>query len=144
MAWHDYFWPDTNVLRNKLNIREASQLDAVEHAMTQARQVEIARGRVSIEETLDADHLRHLHRWLFQDLYTWAGEYRTVELAKFSRFATVDEIGVCLDTATEVVNSVEWGAIDDAEFCDRAACVYGWVNYAHPFEKATAGRRGYS
>ncbi|MDT5050047.1 MAG: cell filamentation protein [Mycobacterium sp.] len=144
MAWQDYFWPDSDVLRNKLDIRDATQLDAAEQAMAQARQVEITLGRVSIEETGDAEQLRRLHHWLFQDVYTFAGEYRTVELAKISRFAAVDQIGACLDHAAGIVEAVAWDQIDDEQFSDRAAAVYGWVNYAHPFAKATAERRGYS
>jgi cell filamentation protein len=143
-AWQDYFWPDSDVLRNKLDLHDAAQLEAAEHAMAQARQVEITLGRVRIEETRDADHLRRLHHWLFQDVYSFAGEYRTVELAKISRFAAVDEIGHCLDRAADVIEATEWDRIDDEQFCDRAAAVYGWVNYAHPFGKATAERRGYS
>jgi cell filamentation protein len=144
VAWQDYFWPNTEVLRNRMGIRDATQLDAAEHALAQARQVEIARGQVTIAETHDAEQLQHLHYWLFQDVYTWSGEYRTAELAKFSRFAAVDNIGPCLNQAAAVIESVEWDGIDDQQFCARAAEVYGWVNYAHPFEKATEERRGYS
>ena len=143
-AWQDYFWPDSDVLRNKFDIRDATQLEAAENAMAQARQIEIALGRVRIEETRDSDHLRRLHHRLFQDVYSFAGEYRTVELAKISRFAAVDQIGPCLDRAAALVETVPWDRIDDEQFCDRAAAVYGWVNYAHPFGKATAERPGYS
>ena len=144
MPWQDYFWPDSDVLQNKLGIRDQAELDAAEHAMTQARQVQIERGQVSIDETLDAHQLRGLHRWLFQDVYSFAGEYRTVELAKISRFAAVDQIEPCLDRAADIIDTVRWDRIDDEQWSDRAAAVYGWVNYAHPFAKATGERRGYS
>ena len=30
----------------------------------------------------DLDHLRAIHRHLFQDVYAWAGKIRTVEISK--------------------------------------------------------------
>lgn len=64
MAWRDYFWPGTEVLRNKLDIHDADALDAVEHRLTQARQVQIEQGEAAaaVRETFDAQHIRALHR----------------------------------------------------------------------------------
>ena len=97
------------MLRNKFGISDADELDAVEHAMAQARQVEIERGRVDIEQTLDAQHLPDLHRWLFQDIYSFASEYRTVSMAKLSRFAGVEEIEPCVNRAAAIVEEVDVG-----------------------------------
>lgn len=135
MAWQDYFWPHTDVLRNKLGIRDIEILDRVEHQLAQSRQLQIQRGQASLPNTFDGAHLRALHYWLFQDIYAWAGQYRTVELGKWSRFAAVDQIDTCVNTAAAIIADVPWPAVDDDTFCDRAAAVYGWVNFAHPFRE---------
>lgn len=136
MAWRDYFWPGTEVLRNKLGFRDAEELEAAEHVMTQVRRAEVRHGDANIDETFDAAHLRScLHFWLFQDVYSWAGEYRKVEIAKLSRFAGPEQIEGCLNHAADTVAEVAWDAVDDDQFCDRAAAVYGWLNFAHPFRE---------
>jgi len=39
------------------------------------------------------DYLQSLHRYLFQDIYDWAGEIRTVDISKDdTRFCTVTRI----------------------------------------------------
>lgn len=39
-------------------------------------------------------HLKALHRYLFQDLYEWAGDLRTVDIGKADKsFMTPDDIG---------------------------------------------------
>ena len=33
-------------------------------------------------ETFDFAHYKAIHHWLFEDLYEWAGEVRTIDLSK--------------------------------------------------------------
>ena len=135
MSWQDYFWPGTEVLRNKLGIRDGELLDEAEHRLAQARQIQIERGEAGIQESFDATHFRALHAWLFQDVYPWAGQYRTVEIAKSSRFAAIAQIETCVNNAAAIIADVSWETGDDEEFCDRAAAIYGWINFAHPFRE---------
>ena len=68
MEWNDYFWPGTTVLRNHLGIRDAGDLERLEHHFAYSRWMELARGQAPVSETFDAEHLRGVHRWLFQDV----------------------------------------------------------------------------
>lgn len=133
MAWADYFWPGSDVLRNKLGIRDAAVLERAEHQLTAARRVEIELGAAPIEETYDAAHLCRLHRWLVQDLYDWGGVYRDVEIAKLTTFARIDQIERCLAAATDIIAATPWESVDDTQFAQRSAEVFGWINWAHPF-----------
>lgn len=85
-----------------------------------------------LPNSFDAAHLRALHRCLFQDVYEWAGEYRTVELAKWSRFAAVDQVERCVNTAAATIADISWPALDDNAFCDRAAAVYAVDQFRPP------------
>jgi cell filamentation protein len=78
MSDPDYCYPpDFRVLRNKLGIRDPRELDLWETEFVMER---IAQGVPTGD--FDLAHLRAIHRHLFQDLYEWAGELRTVEISK--------------------------------------------------------------
>ena len=78
MSDRDYCYPpDDTVLRNGLNIRAAGTLEAAERQLVAQRLLEPVPGG-----DFDLAHLKAVHRHLFQDVYEWAGEIRTVEIAK--------------------------------------------------------------
>lgn len=82
--WGDYFWPgqidDCKI--NKLGIHDAAELENAERIRTAERAVEIIAGEAEIPRTFDLDHLKAIHRQLFQDVYDWAGELRVTELVR--------------------------------------------------------------
>jgi cell filamentation protein len=73
-----YCWPErSGVLRNRLGLKDGQELSEAETAFVDARaKAGLPFGRFSLT------HYRACHRWLFGDLYEWAGHYRTVRLAK--------------------------------------------------------------
>jgi cell filamentation protein len=72
-----YCYPGTSVLINRLDIRDQAALDAFEADISAERSSqEVPPG------SLDYDHYLAIHRHLFQDVYEWAGEIRTVRIAK--------------------------------------------------------------
>lgn len=77
MSDDPYVYPGTCVLLNKLGIADLAQLDYHE------REIVTMRAREGIPTgDFDLKHLRAVHRHLFQDVYEWAGEIRTVEISK--------------------------------------------------------------
>jgi cell filamentation protein len=72
-----YCYKGTFVLKNKLGARDPDTLEAFELEMSTLRAEEpLPDGR------FDPRHYRAVHRHLFQDVYRWAGKYRTVRTAK--------------------------------------------------------------
>jgi len=72
-----YCYPDSTVLRNKAGITTADALERFETAMTFARAEEpLPGGRLSVA------HYRAIHHHLFQEVYDWAGRFRTVRVTK--------------------------------------------------------------
>jgi cell filamentation protein, protein adenylyltransferase len=72
-----YVYKGTSVLKNKLKIRNAAALSAFEVEMSTARAAEpLPAGRFGTA------HYRAVHRHLFQDVYRWAGRYRTIRTGK--------------------------------------------------------------
>lgn len=75
-----YCYPDSTVLRNKLDIRDALTLSEAERQLSviAADKVEFSPPPYSLA------YLQNIHRTLFSDLYEWAGELRTVGEAGFT------------------------------------------------------------
>jgi cell filamentation protein len=72
-----YCYPGTSVLKNRLDLRDQAELEEFEAQITAQRADEpLTLGALTV------DAYRTLHRHLFQDVYDWAGEFRTVRIAK--------------------------------------------------------------
>ena len=69
-----FVYPGSNVLQNKLNIRDLERLQYYEGALAGNRVSELAENPV--KGAHDLRHLRAIHRHIFQDIYPWAGETR--------------------------------------------------------------------
>jgi cell filamentation protein len=72
-----YCYENTDVLRNKAGLRDQALLDDFELEMTNLRAQEALP-----EGAYDPPHYCAVHHHLFQDVYDWAGEYRTVRTGK--------------------------------------------------------------
>jgi cell filamentation protein len=75
-----YLYPGTGVLRNAPNLRDAEQLAAFEALNTAARVYELLQN--PLDGGFDLAHLKAMHKYIFQDVFTWAGELRTTMLGK--------------------------------------------------------------
>lgn len=72
-----YCYTNSAVLKNIPDIREQAALDRFEAASTTQRSDEpLPEGRLS------ANHYQSIHNHLFQDVYVWAGKFRTVRMSK--------------------------------------------------------------
>jgi cell filamentation protein len=85
-----YVDPDTDVLHNRLGLADAGALERAEADFTNARALELVDSPIG--GAFDYTHLRTVHRHLFQDVYEWAGEPRTVAIAKSDRFCLPEHI----------------------------------------------------
>lgn len=133
MSDADYCYPpDYTVIRNKLGLRDAQELDVHEREFVSQR---VAQGVPTGD--FDLDHLRAIHRHLFQDVYDWAGEIRTVEISKggsqfqFRRFI---EAGMA-DVHRRLVAGRYLRGLGRAAFALKAGEIIGDINYVHPFRE---------
>lgn len=132
---------ETGVLYNKLGLATRADLEAAERRITRARDAELAAHPPPA--TYDLEHLRAVHRALFSDLYLWAGECRTVDIAKshlFCRPAFIEEQSHQLFSELAQDNCLR--NLARAEFVSALAHYLGEVNAIHPFGRATAAPRG--
>lgn len=132
-----YVDPQTGVLNNLAGIKDASRLEAFEVEMSIQRQVELAEAPPPL--VFDYAHLKAIHRHLFQDVYSWAGQSRTVDVAKgSSRFGSHLHIENYLSKLFAELDAERkwWNAAPETiEWADRLAHYLGEINAAHPFRE---------
>lgn len=97
--WNNYFYPGTNVLKNKLGITNAEELQQAEADITFKKLTELYLN--PIEGNFDAEHYREIHRYLFDDIYDFAGEFRNVDMRKDFYFVTNSELENSLNIVLE-------------------------------------------
>lgn len=82
-----YCYPDSDVLVNKLDIRDPNKLQIFERKLIMLRLLELI--DKPIEGKFDLKHLQAIHAYIFQDVYDWEGKIRTVDIAKGNTFCNV-------------------------------------------------------
>lgn len=128
-----YTYPGTDILRNRLGITDDALLNEAERRLTLARGAHAA--RLAFPAT--ADGYRALHKHLFQDLYEWAGQDRSVNIAKGgSRFAAPPYIARELDKLfSDMAARNDFRALSRDEFFDRLGAHINELNAIHPFRE---------
>lgn len=130
-----YTYPGTEVLRNKADIPEQEALDAFEADATAVRMLELLDR--PIQGIFDLAHLQAIHRHLFQDIYEWAGELRTVDISKGnSRFANCGMIESYLGKELRRLPGERFLlGLPPELFVARLAHYMSEINAAHPFRE---------
>jgi cell filamentation protein len=126
-----YCYPGSDVLINKLGLTDAAALEAAEIELTQAR---IDHYEPDFDD-ISLPALRALHFHLFQDLYDWAGELRTIDVSKGgTRFANVSRIEAEADKLfQQLAREAYLAALPPDQFVARLAHYYCELNVIHPF-----------
>lgn len=114
-------------LENRLWILDSAELAREEERLSKRRAVELFEsGALDQLEPGTVAALREIHRQLFQDVYAFAGELRTVNLAKGNfRFAPL----MYLEAALANIEKMPQGCYD--EIVEK----YVEMNIAHPFRE---------
>ena len=129
-----YCYPDSDVLINKLNIHDADKLLEAERKLTMLRLIDLldkpAAGK------FDFQHLQNIHKYIFQDIYHWAGKVRSVDIAKSNMFCKVQFIETQADEIFgKLKNDCYLEGLSKEEFAKKAAYYFSEINALHPFRE---------
>lgn len=127
-----YVYKGTSVLKNKLKTRDADVLSAFEVEMTTLRAEEpLPGGRFGTA------HYRAVHRHLFQDVYRWAGRYRTVRAGKDGNwFCYPEYIPREMERLFRDLRTNSFFSESDFDqFADGSAGFLAELNAIHPFRE---------
>ncbi|MBZ5726506.1 MAG: Fic family protein [Acidobacteriia bacterium] len=128
-----YTYPGTDVLRNILDIRDPQQLAAFEANATVARLIEL--DAAPLAGRFDVAHMKAIHQYIFQDVYRWAGEFRTVNISKGGHlFGAAAFVGPALHEVLRKLPGEQCLKGSDCRmFSTRAGFYMGELNAIHPF-----------
>ena len=115
------------VLENKFNITNSAELAKVEEKISKTKALELfKKGLLNDLEAGTFDSLAKIHKYLFDEIYDFAGEIRKVNIAKGNfRFAPV----IYLETALKNIDKMPQSTFD--EIIEK----YVEMNVAHPFRE---------
>jgi cell filamentation protein, protein adenylyltransferase len=129
-----YADPATGVLRNKLGLSTAEELEAAEREITHAGLIFLSESPV--QPSYDLRHLCAIHLRIFGDIYDWAGQIRTVAIAKGSWFCLPQYIE---SSAAETFRALHGDSLlrglPRDVFTERLTYYLGEVNAIHPFRE---------
>lgn len=134
MADRMYCYPDSDVLKNKMKIRDKEKLQQMERRLTMLRILELV--DKPVQGKFDLQHLQSIHGYIFQDVYDWAGEIRKVDIAKGNMFCNARFIE---SQAAEIFgklkdeNYLQGLKLEDA--AKRMAYYFSEINALHPFRE---------
>ena len=135
-----YLEPESGILRNRLGLTDRATLDRAEAELTEWRRAEMITRPVKV--TGDLRQLQAIHRQLFQDVYDWAGQLRTVDIRKGTDpgaefFMPVSRLESGAGFAfAELADEHQLHGLDRDRFVDRLAhCAPRWST------PRSAGRR---
>jgi hypothetical protein len=122
-----YTDPVTGVLLSKLGLGTAPELDAAEREITHAALILL--GESPVHPGYDLPHLCAIHRRIFGDIYDWAGQIRTVAIAKGSLFCLPQYIEPSAAEIFRALRSENFlRDLDREAFVARLAYYLGEVN----------------
>ena len=128
-------YPGTTVLINKFDIRDEYKLNEVESVLSSVRHAEWENAPQS--SAFDFEHYKLIHRYLFSDLYDWAGEIRTVNISKKgTQFTAAENIEHQAELIFKRLKDRNYFKdLPHAEFVKEVVDFYCITNALHPFRE---------
>ena len=135
-----YLYSDVPVLKNKLGIRSEETLDLVEAEQSRANMM------LLYEQGFDdfsPEGLCEIHRFLFGDIYEWAGKYRIMNIRKSERllggrsvwYSNDDDIERDLKIAFERIREYDWDHCSREDFVKALSLRFPPIWQVHPFRE---------
>ena len=130
-----YCYPETNVLKNKLNIKEYGLLKKVEEEITSVKQFELLRH--PLKGNFTQTHLFNIHKFIFGDIYPFAGKIRKEQIGKANTFFYPPAlIGRELNKLFLKIKTERMLKQTDVNvFFDNLSYIMAQLNVIHPFRE---------
>lgn len=130
-----YCYKGTNTLVNKLNIKDPVALDNYETSIVAIKLMALE--KQGITGNFDVKHFTGIHKFLFEDIYPFAGLFRTENIAKdYFQFAEWEYIeSELFRLLNELKNENFLEGLPKEDFAKRLAYYWSELNVLHPFRE---------
>ena len=130
----DYCYKDTDILINKLNITNDEDLFNAERELVSLRIYEL--NEKPLRGNFDFQYLKSIHKYLFQDVYRWAGDIRNCNIAKQDLFCLADHIeSYSTDVFDKLKKEKYFVDYDNETTLERLIELFADINALHPFRE---------
>jgi cell filamentation protein len=129
----DLCYQGTSILINKFDIRDEQELEKIETVVTFIQSAELEKN--PLDGKFDFEHYKAVHKFLFGEIYKWAGEVRSVNISKKgTRFCSHEKI----DERAELIfgrlkNLNYFKGLGKDVFVSEIVDFYEITNDLHPF-----------
>jgi cell filamentation protein len=142
-SWDPYLDLDTGVLRNRLGITDPATLSVAEADIATNAIAELSRN--PLLGGYDLAHLQAFHRFVFGDLYPWAGEVRSITLGRAGHmFCPPQDLK---RRAGQVFLALAaWDhlqGLDREQFLDGLTELLAALTFLHPFREGNGRAAGF-
>ncbi len=135
--WNEYLYDNSDVLINKFNCTNFEELKKIETTITFQKLLELQEKEVICN--FDKNYLKNIHKYLFEDIYPFAGEYRKVNMMKkrgnFLMMRDINDIDIYLDELFVRTNNELSNCNSVFQFCEVLSKIYTSLIYCHPFRE---------
>ena len=131
----DSCYPDTTCLINKFDIKDDKKLSEIEAEITFAKAAVLE--SEDIKPPFDFKFYKSIHRFLFEDLYDFAGQLRKVDISKKgTSFCSVVELeDLCKACFNRLEKANYFKGATKERFVEEIVDFYVTTNYLHPFRE---------
>lgn len=137
-----YCYEGTNILINNKNIKIQEQLDNFEKSIVAVKLMHL--NKKGITGNFDINHFLSLHKFLFEDIYPFAGHFRKINISKgyfqFAQWEYIEDQLTFLLKKLKNENYLENYSVQD--FSKSLAFYWSEINVLHPFREGN--RKSYS
>ncbi len=129
---YTYTDPQSGVLRNLQDIKDPEVLLFVESSAVTKRLQELYKNPLKIK---NSDTLLKIHHHLFQDVYEWAGQVRTVNISKDGKpFFNGERFNIGFKYIDNLISNYRRiNKSNKKQLANQLAIILDHVNYLHPF-----------
>ena len=136
-----YLYPNSDILKNLFNETNESKFNVIEADYTSLRIKELLDNPISGEFNLE--HLYKIHKYIFQDIFDWAGLQRKINIEKAEEallglsieYADVFDIERQVESALLKLNSVDWNILNNEKKAIVFAEHMSNIWKIHPFRE---------
>ena len=135
-----YLYDDVPVLRNTLSIKEEKTLDLIEAEQSRVNMMLLYEQGF---QNFSPEGLKEIHRFLFGDLYDWAGEYRIINIEKREKLLAGRSVWYSNDEAItddlisifQSIREQAWQTLSKEAFVSALARHFSKIWQVHPFRE---------
>lgn len=136
-----YLYDDVPILKNLLGIKNEELLKEAESNITYIKLLDIDEKINS--DVFDYQRLKDIHKYIFEDLYEWAGKERGINIVKGERvlggdtvrYSDTNSIESDIEEALKELNNTNWEVLSITETANIFSKMIAKIWQIHPFRE---------